>query len=176
MSSRGAALALALVGAAALAAPAAAQSCNAAIPAGTCSLTTTTSFTIGPALQLTVSAASTILTTPQATDFDAGFTTDAGPTVTVQGNQTWTVQVGTSQAAWTASGAGARPNKPAGDLEWGLAAGGPFQSVSLTAQALGTGTRTAGTSYTVFYRTLYSWTLDTPGTYSLPVTFTLVTP
>jgi len=70
----------------------------------------------------------------------------------------------------------ARANKPAGDLLWATAAGGPFTALSTTAVSAGSGAPTAGTIPAFFYRTAYDWTLDTPGAYSLTVVFTLTAP
>ena len=38
------------------------------------------------------------------------------------------------------------------------------------------GAATGGAASNLYYRTLYDWTLDTPGSYSLTVVFTVVSP
>jgi hypothetical protein len=165
-----------------LAAPveAAAQTCTAPIPAGTCSVTTSVTLTVGKVLQLTLSATNTTLTAPSEADYDAGFVADAGPTATVQSNAPWVLQVSAAAATWTAAstepGVSARANKPAGDLLWATAAGGPFTALSTAAVTAGSGVPTAGIIPAFFYRTAYDWTLDTPGAYSLTVVFTLTAP
>jgi hypothetical protein len=39
-----------------------------------------------------------------------------------------------------------------------------------------TGTATASSATTLFFQTLYSWTLDTPGNYSMAIVLTLTSP
>jgi len=175
-------VAWAAVGVAWLAAPggAGAQTCTAPIPAGTCNVTTSVTLTVGKVLQLTLSSTNTTLTAPSEADYDAGFVADAGPSATVQSNAPWVLQVSAAAATWTAAntepGVAARANKPASDLLWGTAAGGPFTALSTTAVTAVSGVPTAGTTPGFFYRTAYNWTLDTPGGYSLTVVFTLTAP
>jgi hypothetical protein len=40
----------------------------------------------------------------------------------------------------------------------------------------GTGGATGGAAATLYFHTLFNWTLDTPGAYALPVVFTLTAP
>jgi len=157
-----------------------AQNCSAAVPTGTCTVSTTTTMTAGTVLQLTLSASSTALTAPATADYDAGYVADNGPTTTVRANRSWTLRIAAAAANWTATstqpGVTARANKPAADLQWSTSAAGSF--VGLTtggAAVLATGA-TSGTSTTIYFHTLYSWTLDTPGNYSLAVVFTLSAP
>src|SRR5207247_1838280 len=70
----------------------------------------------------------------------------------------------------------ARRNRPAADLQWGTAVGGPFAAWSVTPATAKSGSATAGTPTSIFFQTMYSWGLDTPGAYSLPVVFTLLAP
>ena len=162
--------------------PLAAQTCSVPNPAGNCPVTVTmTAVTVSLSLQLTVSNASTALTKPAPGDFDVGYKQDTGPVVTVQSNSPWTLTFKAGAATWTAAntdpGAAARLNKPSTDLQWAPSAGGSYAGLSsVTAVTLGTGSATNSTVYTIFYRTLYSWTADTPGNYSLPVVFTLTSP
>src|SRR5579884_2955814 len=83
-------------------------------------------------------------------------------------------------APWTASntqpGVTARTSKPAADLAWATAAGGPFTALSVTPATAASGAATAGAPRSFFFRTSYSWGLDTPGAYSLAVVFTLLAP
>lgn len=165
-----------------LAAPrdAGAQTCTAPIPAGTCSVTTSVTLTVGKVLQLTLSSTNTTLTAPSEADYDAGFVADAGPTATVQSNAAWVLEISAAAATWTAAnsepGVSARANKPTSDLSWATAAGGPFTALGTTAVSAVSGVPTAGTTPSFFYRTAYDWTLDTPGAYSLTVVFTLTAP
>jgi hypothetical protein len=70
----------------------------------------------------------------------------------------------------------ARVDKPAGDLGWGLSPGGPFTAMTTTATTVVSGTRTAGTSTPIYFSVALSYALDTPGNYSLPLLFSLISP
>jgi hypothetical protein len=127
-----------------------------------------------------VSAASTPLTAPTPADFDAGFNSTTGPSLTVSANAPWTLQVRASTAFWAATntspGAPARTTKPAGDLKWSTASNGTFNALSTTDVLLVGGSATASSATTLYFHTLYAWTLDTPGNYSLSVILTLTSP
>ena len=156
-----------------------AQTCNAPIPNGTCSTpSTTTTLTVGTVLQLTLGSSTSPLRVPLWADYAAGFVADNGPIATVQANRPWKLQISAAAATWTAvntvPGVIARPTKPAADLRWGLAVGGPFTPLSTTIADAATGPATASATVNLFYRTMYSWALDTPGAYSLTVVFTLI--
>ncbi len=172
-------LGLAGLGAALIAWPyaVAAQSCNAPVPNGTCSVTTSTSMTAGTVMQLTLSSTSTLLTAPSSASYDLGYVADNGPTATVKSNRPWKLQVSASTAVWSAAstepGVPARGAKPAADLTWSSAAGGPFTALTMAATDAALGNATGGAGVAFFYRTLYDWALDTPGSYSLTVVFTL---
>lgn len=161
-------------------ATAAAQTCNAATPAGNCTASTTTTMTAGTILQLSLSASSTILTPPGTAGYDAGFVADNGPTTTVKCNRSWTLKVAAAGPFWTATnttpGVTARANKPASDLQWSSSPAGPFVGTAVAGATLKSGSATGGTSTTIYYRTQYAWLLDTPGTYALVVIMTLSAP
>ncbi len=181
MSRRPAAVAAcALLAATGFARAARAQTCNAPTPAGTCTASTTTTMTVGTVLQLALTASSTALTSPATADYDAGLVADNGPAATVKSNRSWTLHIAAASAIWTASntqpGVVARPNKPASDLQWGTSPAGPFTGMTVGGVAAGTGGATAGTTTNFSFHTLYSWSLDTPGAYALPVVFTLTAP
>ncbi|PYP17828.1 MAG: hypothetical protein DMD54_06545 [Gemmatimonadetes bacterium] len=143
-----------------------------------CSVTNTASVTVGTVLSLTLSSTATALTAPSQTSYDNGFQDDpAALTATVKANRGWTLSVKSSAASWTPSGAGARVAKPAADLQWSTSGGAPF--TALTTSNAGLGTSASGTAsvvQTISYRTLWDYTLDTPGTYSLDVVFTVTAP
>jgi hypothetical protein len=169
----------------ALAAPARAQAqiCTAQSPPATpwiCTGTTTASIVIGDVLSLTLSTTTTALTAPSANDYDAGFVANTGPTATVRANRAWRLQISASTATWTAvntqPGVNARANKPAGDLLKASAVGGPFTALSTTPATVASGSASARTASSFFFRTLYGWALDTPGAYSLVVRFTVIAP
>ncbi len=83
-------------------------------------------------------------------------------------------------ALWTASntspGAPARTNKPAADLQWSTASNGAFAALTTSDANLVTGSATAGSITTLHFQTLFDWTLDTPGSYSLAIVLTLTAP
>jgi hypothetical protein len=138
------------------------------------------SMIAGRVIRLQVSAGSTSLTAPTPADFDAGFNSTTGPSLTVSSNAAWTLHVRASAALWTATntspGAPARTTKPAGDLKWSTAANGSFNPLTTTDVLLVGGSATASSATTLYFQTLYNWTLDTPGNYSLAVILTLTSP
>jgi len=159
---------------------AAAQNCSAAVPTGSCTVSTTTTMTAGTVLQLTLSASSTALTAPATADYDAGFVANNGPTATVRANRSWTLRIASSAATWTATstqpGVTARANKPAADLQWSTSPAGSFVGLAVVGAAAAGAGATSGTTTSIYFHTLYNWTLDTPGNYSLAVVFTLSAP
>ncbi|HYK83306.1 MAG TPA: hypothetical protein VEU55_09200 [Gemmatimonadales bacterium] len=141
-----------------------------------CSLNNTASVTVGTVLRLTISSATTALTPPTETAYDAGFQLDAGPTLTVKANRSWTLKAAANAANWTAA-LGANAAKAAGDLQWSLASGGTYTGLTQTGTTVATGTQGGpGTAEPIFYKTLWSYANDTPGDYSLVVVYTLSAP
>jgi len=156
------------------------QACTAPIPVGTCTATTSTTLTVGLVLQLTLSSTTTTLAGPALSDYDAGFVANQGPTAIVSSNRPWRLQLSAAAPTWTATstqpGVAARPNKPAADLEWSTAAGGPFTALTTVPVTAVSGAAAAVATTDFHYHTLYNWTVDTPGSYSLIVVFTIVSP
>jgi hypothetical protein len=168
-----------LIGLSIAASPASAQ-CTASGAPASCGLPGSVSMIAGRVVRLQMSAGSTALTAPTPADFDAGFNATTGPTLTVSANASWTLSVRAAAATWTATntspGAPARTTKPAADLTWSTASGGSFASLSTSDVSLVTGSATAGNATTIYFHTLYSWTLDTPGSYSMSIVLTLTSP
>jgi hypothetical protein len=54
--------------------------------------------------------------------------------------------------------------------------GSGFSALSTTDAVLMSGSATASNAKTLYFQTLYDWTLDTPGNYSLAVILTLTSP
>ena len=133
-------------------------------------------LTISTVVRLQIPGSPIALGTATATDFAAGFGTPLSVPVNVRANRSWTVTLRGTSATWTGTGPRARLNKPVGDLQWGTAAGGPFTNLSTTAVTLGTGGATAGQPINLHLRTRYTWTLDGPGSYSLPLQLTITAP
>lgn len=157
-----------------------AQNCTATGAPASCSVPGTVAMTAGRVVRLQVSAGSTALTAPTTADFDAGFNATPGPTLTVSANAAWTLLLRASSPLWTATntapGAPARTDKPAGDLKWSTALNGAFAPLTTGDVNLITGAATASDATTLYFQTLYDWTLDTPGNYSLSVILTLTSP
>ncbi len=154
--------------------------CTANGAPASCNLSGNVSLTTGRVVRLQVNAGSTSLAAPTPADFDAGYNSTTGPTLTVSANAPWMLQVRASSASWTAvntsPGAPARTNKPAADLKWGTSAAGPFSALNTSDATLVSGSATASNATTLYFQTLYNWTSDTPGSYSLTVVLTLTAP
>jgi hypothetical protein len=167
------------IAAAALPGKASAQ-CTVSGSGDSCNLPGSASMTAGRVVRLQMSAGSTALTAPTTTDFDAGFNATAGPTLTVSANAPWTLHLRSAATFWTATNtspsAPARTTKPAGDLLWSTAFGGTFNALTTGDVTLVGGGATASSATTLYFHTLYNWTLDTPGNYSLSVVLTLTSP
>ncbi len=154
--------------------------CTASGAPASCGLPGSVSMTAARVVRLQVSAGSTALTAPTPTDFDAGLNATTGPTLTVSANAAWTLHLRAFTALWTATntspGAPARTNKPAADLKWSTASNGAFSALTTADVNLVTGSATASSATTLYFQTLYNWTLDTPGNYSLSIVLTLTSP
>jgi hypothetical protein len=154
--------------------------CTASGAPASCNQSGSVSMTAGRVVRLEMNAASTPLTAPTPADFDAGFNATTGPTFTVSANAPWTLHLRASTAVWTATntspGAPARINKPAADLKWSTASNGAFSALTTSDVNLVTGAATASSATTLYFQTLYDWTLDTPGSYGLTVVLTLTAP
>lgn len=163
-----------------MAASVASAQCTAAGAPANCGLPGSVSMTAGRVVRLQMSAGSTTLAAPTPADFDAGLNTTTGPTLTVSANAAWTLSLHAAAATWTATntspGAPARTNKPAADLKWSTASNGVFTALTTSDVSLVTGSATASNATTLYFDTLYSWTLDTPGNYSLSIVLTLTSP
>lgn len=161
---------------------AAAQNCQEIGANSSCSVNATTSFTI-PLLpyRLTIGSATTAFGTVTSTDFDNTYAQTAGPTITAKANKPWTVSISSAATFFTASNTDlstpARSTKPLSDLHWDNNSGGSFaNAVTNSAVQIGAGNGTAGTVIPLYFRILWNYSLDTPGNYSVSVTFTLTAP
>ena len=154
--------------------------CTAAGGPASCSVPASVTMTAGRVIRLELSATSTNLTGPTLAHFDAGLNTTPGPTLTVSANSSWTLYVRSSTAFWsavtTAPGAPARADKPAENLRWSTNLGGPFVALTTTDANLLSGSATAAASSSLYFETLYSWALDTPGDYALTLVLSLTAP
>jgi len=165
----------------AMAAPATSfAQCTANGAPASCGVPGSVSMTAGRVVRLQMSAGSTALTAPTTSDFDAGFNSTTGPTLTVSSNSAWTLHIRASTAVWNATntspGAPARTNKPAADLLWSTAAGGSFAALTTSDANLVAGGATASSPTTIYFQTLYNWSVDSPGNYNLSIVLTLTAP
>lgn len=149
-------------------------------PCTTPSGTLMVNITIGRALQLVVSPTATVLTSPTALHYNNGRAATTGPTATVRSNAPWTLAISAAASTWSATDTQTQPartNKPASDLLWSTSSSGTFLPLTLSPVSVVSGNATAGSTPTTFYyETLYNWTLDTPGQYSLQIVFTISSP
>ena len=150
--------------------------------AGTCNTLNTASVTVGALVKLGMSSASTSLTNPTADDVDAGnVIADAGPSFTIKANRSWTLKIKSQNATnWTYVGSNSGV-KPISDLSWSTTSGGTYAAIANTdATFLSSASSSNGTIAQAFFKT--SWVNDftsasnAPGTYSLPIVFTLTAP
>jgi hypothetical protein len=167
-----------------LAAPAlAAQNCTTAnFNNSSCTVTVAVSVGSGAGgmptvLAMSLSADSTNLTAPTTANFGADSSatiTDANAvTLTVRGNQGFHITLKANGANWT----GPVATKPASDLSWATASGGPYSAVSTTAATIfSTSSATNSTPVNLSFRTRYNFIQNVPGSYSLTLTFTLTSP
>ena len=157
-----------------------AAQCTASGAPANCGAPGSVSMTAGRVVRLQMSAGSTSLSAPTPSDFDAGFNSTTGPTLTVSANAAWTLHIRAGAAVWTPTntspGAPARANKPAADLKWSTSSNGAFAALTTGDANLVAGGATASNATTLYFQTLYNWTLDTPGMYSLPIVLTLTAP
>jgi len=170
----------ALLGLGIVSATSLAQNCTANGAPANCGVPGSVSMIAGRVVRLQMSAGSTALTAPTTADFDAGFNSTTGPTLTVSANAAWTLHIRAASAVWTATNtsptAPARTNKPAGDLKWSTVSTGGFAALTTSDASLFGGSATASNATTLYFQTLYDWALDTPGSYSLSIVLTLTSP
>jgi hypothetical protein len=147
---------------------------------GTCNTTHTASVSVGALVKLGMSTPSTALTNPTADDLGGTPIADNGPTFTIKANRSWTLKIKTSAATWAYVGSNSGV-KSISDLKWSLTSGGTFVAITGTDATFTSGAgSTNGTLAQAFFQT--SWLSDftdasnAPGTYSLPIIFTLTAP
>ncbi len=141
-------------------------------------VTTYVTVTAPSVFKLTINDTSTAVVAPTETDFDNGGQDVASAvTATVKSNRPYSLSIKGGAAVWTGTG-GARANKPVADLLWGT--GTPSTALTTTAALIGTASTTgndgSAAAATINYRIKWGYTDDTPGTYTIPVVYTLTSP
>jgi hypothetical protein len=150
--------------------------------AGGCLTVNTASATVNALVKLGMSGTTTTLTSPTADQVEVGATlADAGPSFTIKANRSWTLNIRTSNpASWTYVGT-LGGVKPISDLTWSNAVAGTYVGIgSSDALFLSGAAATNGTAAQAFFKTVwaagFTQTSNAPGTYSLPVVFSLSAP
>jgi len=150
--------------------------------AGSCGLTNTVSASVNNLVKLQMSTASMSLASPTADQVEVGATlADAGPAFTIKANRSWSLNVKTTNPSnWTYVGSNGGV-KPISDLTWSNAVAGTYVGISTTDALLTSGAgATNGAAAQVFFKTVWAagFTMpsNAPGTYSMPVVFTLSAP
>ncbi len=150
--------------------------------AGSCNTTNTASVTVNALVKLSMGTTTTSLTSPTADQVEVGAVIpDAGPTFTIKANRSWTLNIKTTNASlWTYAGP-LVGTKPISDLTWSNAAAGTFVGIGSTDALFLSGvSATNGTAAQAFFKTVwaagFTQPSNVPGTYSLPVVFTLSAP
>lgn len=170
--------------------------------APTCNVTLNAQATVAHILQLTVAGgAQTLLATPltsaydssavaaTANDYPVGAT---GPVLTVKANRGWQLTVKAQNPYFTftkdATFALCRPGdatgtctasssaplgKIASDLVWSLNAATAFAGLTTTAATISTNATGSSATYTIYFRAKWVYASDVPGTYVLPVVYTV---
>lgn len=141
-----------------------------------CSVQVNASATVNDVLRLTLSSATTALGTPTEADYDAGYRDAAGPTATVKSNRPWHIDVAGATATFTYTGSLTNPNKTSADLLWGTAAGTYGNNMGTSAVLASGATGTGNATQSIYFRTLWAWASDVPGSYGLVINFTLAAP
>ena len=149
---------------------------------GSCNTTNTASVTVNALVKLDMGATTTSLTSPTVNQVEVGAViADAGPTFTIKANRSWTLNIKTTNASnWTYVG-GLGGTKPISDLTWSNAVGGTFTGMSSSDAIFLSGVgATNGTAAQAFFKTVwaagFTQPSNAPGTYSLPIVFTLSAP
>ena len=134
---------------------------------------------VNDVLRLTLSTASIGLGTPTVGDFTAGYRDvfGAAATVTAKANRAFRVQMAGGSASFVYSGSLPNPSKPATDLEWATTqAGLATTTFTMGATATLINSAAAAISQPIYFRTLWLFNRDVPGSYSLTVSFTFSSP
>jgi len=150
--------------------------------AGSCNTTNTASVTMNALVKLDMGSTTTSLTSPTVAQIEIGAViADPGPTFTIKANRSWTLNIKTTNASlWTYVGSLAG-TKPISDLNWSNAVAGSYVGIGSSDAPFLTGaSATNGLAAQAFFKTVwaagFTQPSNVPGTYSLPIVFTLSAP
>jgi hypothetical protein len=156
--------------------------CSSVGATGACSTTNTAQVVIPSLVKLDMGATTTSLTAPTADAVDAGTAIDnAGPALSIKSNRSWTLNLKSGRAQYWDFNGVAGTAKPISDLTWSATNGSGYAAISATDALLASGASATVTgSASVYFRTQYTGGLaapsNAPGTYTLPIVFTLSAP
>ena len=171
--------------------------------APTCNTVLNASATVAHLLQLTVTGgAQTTLAPPVVTSYDssaAAGSPDAypvgatGPVLTVKANRGWQLNIKAQNAYFTftkdatyglcrpgdatgtcTASSSAPLGKIAADLAWSLNAATSFAGLTTTSATVSSNATGSSATNTIYFRTKWLYASDVPGTYVLPVVYTVV--
>lgn len=135
---------------------------------------------VSDVMRISLSSTGVSLGSPTENDYRNGYRDVAGPavTATVKANRAFQVQVVGNGATFQYAGSSTNPNKAASDLRWstsqaGLASTTNHMGTAATLLNSGPGSSVQASLY---LRTLWDFTRDVPGTYSMAIRFTLSAP
>jgi hypothetical protein len=150
--------------------------------AGGCTTINTASTTVNALVKLGMSSTVTAITAPSADQVDIGATiADAGPTFTIKANRSWSLNIRSNNPAnWTYVGSFSGV-KSISDLTWSNASAGTYVGISASdALFLSGAAATNGTAAQAYFKTVwaagFTQASNAPGTYSLPIVFSLSAP
>ncbi|MFO7893914.1 MAG: hypothetical protein R6U63_09275 [Longimicrobiales bacterium] len=122
----------------------------------------------GPSANVTVAPPDILFPAPAQLDFEAGWVEHGGVSITIEprnkNRQNWQLFVQASAADMGGYG------KPVNDILVRVQGSASWAPLGTTAQLLAEGS--GATTVTVYYRLALDWTLDAPGTYSVPIEYT----
>jgi len=149
---------------------------------GSCNTTNTASVVVNALVKLDMGTTTTSLTSPSVAQIETGaLIADAGPSFTIKANRSWTLNIKTTAASlWTYVGS-LGGTKPISDLTWSNAVAGSYVGISSSdAVFLSGAAATNGLAAQAFFKTVwaagFTQPSNAPGTYSLPIVFTLSAP
>lgn len=115
-----------------------------------------------------ISGPAVTLTTPDAEDYNAGYTRVSTSEMTVRSNVPWKLEVSTETWSWPT-------NKLVTDFEWKLQESSEFNQCSSAFADVKEGEATAGELIKIDYRMKLNWAEDGPGDYIINQYYTLST-
>jgi hypothetical protein len=156
-----------------------AQNCSS--NAGSCNTTNTASVVVGNMVKLDLGSATTTLTAPTPVQIEGGAViANNGPTFGIKANRGWTLKIKSLAAVdfnYTGTDGGV---KQIGDLAWSNASNGTFAAITASDVTFSSGAKTNGTNQAIYFQTTWAagfgLASNAPGTYDLPIQFTLSAP